>query len=189
MKRLLQNIVLHHSACENTFESIRAGHLRRGWSDVFYHYVIDRNGRIHEGRNINRPAGRRANSIEICIVGRLHKREIFPVQHEALLTLLGIIKRNLGVFPIFGHKDFDATICPGNLNVKLYHDFMQRKEEVMTVPKDYAKDWKDEIMGRAEEHRLIVKAGHEPDEVAQKWFVLAVANRIVERIINLERGK
>nr|APG79818.1 putative N-acetylmuramoyl-L-alanine amidase [uncultured bacterium] len=189
MKRLLQNIVLHHSACENTFESIRAGHLRRGWSDVFYHYVIDRNGRIHEGRNINRASGRRLNSIEICIIGRLHIRNIFPVQHESLLTLLGIIKKNIGIFPIFSHNFFDRTICPGNLDIKPYIEFMQRKEEVMTIPKDYAQSWKDEIMGRAEEHMLIVKAGHEPDEVAQKWFVLAVANRIVERIINLERGK
>ena len=186
MKRLLLNIVLHHSACENTFESIRAGHIRRGWSDVFYHYVIDRNGRIHEGRNINRASGRRLNSIEICIIGRLHIRNIFPVQHESLLTLLGIIKKNIGIFPIFSHNFFDRTICPGNLDIKPYIEFMQRKEDAVTISNE---NWKDEIMEKGEENNLITVGTHKATDKAEKWFVLAIANRIIERIRNLERGK
>jgi hypothetical protein len=52
--REIEHIVVH---CADTYadmnigvEQIRKWHLKRGWNDVGYHYVIRRNGQIELGR-------------------------------------------------------------------------------------------------------------------------------------------
>lgn len=124
--RQIKKIVLHHSACENTFEQIRNYHINgRGWSDVFYHYVIEQDGRIREGRDINVFSNnKRQKAIEICVIGKLHKREIYKEQHESLLLLIKKIYNMCGLLKIFGHNDFSATTCPGSLEVKKYNDYI-----------------------------------------------------------------
>ena len=49
-------IVIHCSATRAnqhvTIEDIRHWHVvERGWSDIGYHWIIDRNGIIHKGRD------------------------------------------------------------------------------------------------------------------------------------------
>jgi len=125
--RKISNIVLHHTACENNVQVIRNYHIRvRQWRDIFYHYVIDRFGALHSGRNLNQHSNRnRRESIEIAIVGRLHIRNILPVQERSLFTLLEDLYEKYGDIPIRGHNFFDRTICPGNLDVKRYADHMR----------------------------------------------------------------
>lgn len=170
--RNINEVVLHHTACNNTFEKIQDWHIKgRGWSDVFYHYVIDMKGLIHEGRNINKFAtSNRKDAIEIAVVGRLHLENILPSQHIALKNLLYKITNDFGILPVFGHKDFTATICPGELNVDFYHNFVC----------DLGITWKDKIMERAKTLGLITQK-HNPDDFSPKWFVLETIMRAMRK--------
>ena len=120
--RQIDNIVLHHSAGESTANQIRNDHINtRGWSDIFYHYIIERDGKIVKGRDINVFSNRRRQkSIEICIIGRLHKREIYKEQKQALGKLLTKLKWQHNIVDIKGHNEHSATICPGNLDVEYF---------------------------------------------------------------------
>ena len=56
--RHLDKIILHCSATREgqhiTVDTMREWHLKRGWSDIGYHYVIYIDGSVHEGRPIEK---------------------------------------------------------------------------------------------------------------------------------------
>lgn len=124
--REVDKIVLHHFTCENTFQQIKNFHINaRGWNDIFYHYIIEKDGAIKEGKNIKNMANRnRPNAIEICIVGRLHKREIHRKQHESLLLLIKYIHDKYGLIEILEHNDFSAVPRPTILEVEKYNNYI-----------------------------------------------------------------
>jgi len=44
-------IVIHHSTRnEDSLEFIKQRHLKRGFEDIGYHYLIDSDGILHKGR-------------------------------------------------------------------------------------------------------------------------------------------
>ena len=55
--RDIKRIVLHCSATiegkEYSVDTIRKWHTNKGWSDIGYHYVIQLDGTISQGRHIN----------------------------------------------------------------------------------------------------------------------------------------
>lgn len=76
--RHINRIVVHCSATPPTMDiganTIRGWHvLERGWSDIGYHYVITRDGKIQIGRPLARTgahaSGFNKGSIGICYVG------------------------------------------------------------------------------------------------------------------------
>ena len=91
-KRSINLIVVHCTATEEgkdySVAEIRRWHLKRGFSDIGYHYLIGIDGKVHEGRNVNisgaHTAGYNAHSIGVCYVGGLdknHKAKDTP-QHK-----------------------------------------------------------------------------------------------------------
>ena len=71
-------IVIHCSATranqDCTVEDIRRWHVQeRGWSDVGYHWVVERNGKLKQGRNSQvwgaHVQGRNHDSVGVCLVG------------------------------------------------------------------------------------------------------------------------
>jgi len=94
--------------------TIRRWHLKRGWSDVGYHYICMLN-KMAEGRpDFRSPAsvkGRNTNAIAIAYVGGLDsngkpKDTRTETQKELMVEL---IKRLKGLYPkatIHGHRDF-----------------------------------------------------------------------------------
>lgn len=171
--RKIDKIVLHHTACHNTFERIKEVHLRKGWRDIFYHYFISRTGEIREGRDINlRSNGRRPGAIEIAISGRLHINNILFNQDSSLKELFKKIYDKYGYLPVFGHKDFDPTICPGNLNVNFYHNFMKSLDE------NYAK-----LRERSLKYEFISES-EKLEDIANKEFVLRNNLRVLQILRN-----
>ena len=76
----IEKIIIHCSATpenrEVDTETIRGWHMNEnGWSDIGYHFVIELDGTIKEGRPIDRQGahtkGHNKNSIGICYVGGL----------------------------------------------------------------------------------------------------------------------
>lgn len=179
--REIDSIVLHHTACENSFETIAHYHIKvRGWAEVFYHYIIDKDGLMHKGRALdNFATTRRRGAIEIAIVGRLHEREIFDHQVYTLLNLLDELYTLLDdkKIKIFGHNELSATICPGNLCVDYFRDYYNKISSDTTI-----KTWKDDIMKEGVINGLITHGKHRPEEVAEKWFVVELCNRLVNRL-------
>ena len=94
----------------------------RGWSDIAYHYVVYRDGSVHEGRDVNSVgthcAGHNSHSIGVCYVGGMtkdmkrDKDTRTDAQKKGLLTLLRGLRRLYPNARIRGHRDFAAKACP-----------------------------------------------------------------------------
>lgn len=126
-KRIITEIIIHCSATPEyknyTAADIRRWHKLQGWSDIGYHFVIQLDGTIEEGRNVDVVGahcnGHNQRSIGICYVGGLATDGKTPkdtrteLQKNALLSLLIDLK---GMYPgatIYGHHDFDnRKECP-----------------------------------------------------------------------------
>ena len=124
-KRNINKIIVHCTATPEgrveTVQSIRNMHLKNGWSDIGYHYLIGLNGERWVGRDVNlvgaHCVGYNANSIGVCYVGGVDKR-LKPKdtrtkeQKAALLALLKDLRKLYPKAKIYGHCDFSAKKCP-----------------------------------------------------------------------------
>ena len=137
-KRKIDEIILHCTATpegeDYTVEQIRQMHLARGFSDIGYHFVIGRDGKIHAGRSTAiagaHCTGHNTRSIGISIVGGCPARTIpgwnkkskdtrTPAQEAALEKL---VKEQLKQYPgatVHGHNEFANNACP-SFNVKTW---------------------------------------------------------------------
>ena len=127
--RKITNIVLHwlgpgssHNFIgQSAVDRIRRWHKQKGWRDIGYHYLIDRNGDEFDGRS-DRYSGahcipRNGDSIGVNLMFGTEDSELTPAAFEATARLL----RELSEFYKFpltsktvtGHNDWWATSCPG----------------------------------------------------------------------------
>lgn len=124
--RNIKEIIIHCSDTPEgkdfTVSDIRSWHLARNFSDIGYHYVIYRDGSIHEGRNINISGAHCTNhnsiSIGICYiggraaVGTTPKDTRTEAQKKSLVDLLNKLRKIYPNATIHGHKEFAAKACP-----------------------------------------------------------------------------
>ncbi len=126
--REIKTIVIHCSATkpdmEVGVEEIRNWHTARGWSDVGYHYVINRKGMAEAGRSLDRVgahvAGHNADTCGVCLVGGLDRNgnADFNFTLAQLNTLRSVVAKIAHDYPtvdkICGHRDFPgvAKACP-----------------------------------------------------------------------------
>lgn len=110
-------------------EEIRRWHVEdNGWSDIGYHYVIPRDGRLQLGRSFNRAGahvrGHNASSVGICLIGGMREDGSGPefnytlLQMRQLLILLKNLQIEFDVRSIVGHCDLDPNKSCPNFNVK-----------------------------------------------------------------------
>jgi N-acetylmuramoyl-L-alanine amidase len=104
---------------------IRRWHVEdRGWSDIGYHYLIDRNGTVAEGRPIERDGahvrGHNRGTIGISLFGGHGSNEndafedhFTPEQDAALRKLLAQLQDRYGFTKVSGHNEYAAKACPG----------------------------------------------------------------------------
>jgi N-acetylmuramoyl-L-alanine amidase len=133
-KRTINEIIVHCTATPEyrdcTVLDIRRWHLQQGWSDIGYHYVIYRNGQVHEGRDVDivgaHCAGHNLHSIGVVYVGgvasdgRTPKDTRTEQQKAALLSLLIDLKKLYPRAKIYGHRDFANKDCPSFNATKEY---------------------------------------------------------------------
>lgn len=125
--RPISEIIVHCAATPEgkdfTVADIRAWHKQRGWSDIGYHYVVYRDGRIMVGRPVGQigshVAGRNTGTIGICYIGgvsadgKTAKDTRTAAQRASLLWLVGqLAARHKGVRKISGHNEYAAKACP-----------------------------------------------------------------------------
>jgi len=125
-RRRINEIIVHCTATpegrDYTVADIRAMHKAQGWVDIGYHYLIYRDGSIHEGRNVDLVGahcqGHNAQSIGVCYVGGVARDGKTPkdtrtkAQKDALIHLLMQLVCLYPDATIRGHRDFAAKACP-----------------------------------------------------------------------------
>lgn len=112
-------INLHHSADEADRVLVERLHAS------LYHFIILIDGTLVKGIPLDQ-VGHHNNrlrhnftSLGVCVIGKLHQREINPNQWHSLLVLLGRLCQSWRIKAenILGHKEAGGiTLCPGNLN-------------------------------------------------------------------------
>ena len=134
-KRIITELIVHCSATpegrDYSVEDIRRDHIKQGWSDIGYHYVIYRDGKVNNGRDVDligahcAKGGHNTHSIGICYIGGVENKPNVPYylqkakdtrtneQKAALLSLLMDLKKLYPKATIYGHHDFDkGKECP-----------------------------------------------------------------------------
>lgn len=123
--RKINLIIVHCTATvegkDYTVSTIDKWHRQRGFDCIGYHYVVYRDGTVHNGRSLDKVGahckGHNANSIGVCYVGGIDregnpKDTRTPKQRDALVNLLMRLKREFPKAVIRGHRDFAAKACP-----------------------------------------------------------------------------
>jgi N-acetylmuramoyl-L-alanine amidase len=125
-KRYINKIIVHCTATpegkEVSVSEIDAWHRARGFAGIGYHYVVHLDGKVEEGRDVDKAgahtAGYNAHSIGISYVGGVTKDGKPPkdtrtdAQKNALLKLLKDLRRLYPDATIHGHREFANKACP-----------------------------------------------------------------------------
>jgi N-acetylmuramoyl-L-alanine amidase len=132
----VQGLVIHCTATPSDWrkddtsaervEAIRQMHIReRGWRDIGYHWLIDRDGTVLPGRPETQigahVAGHNTGTIGISLFGGITSkpRDLFgrnftEAQRVALVARIQDIKQRTKLLWIKGHNEFDSgKACPG----------------------------------------------------------------------------
>lgn len=124
--RKITEIILHCSATpegrDYTVADIRAWHRQRGFNDIGYHYVVYRDGSVHEGRPVEYIGAHCINhnkySIGVCYIGgmtsdnRSPKDTRTPEQKAALVGLVNRLRREYPGATVHGHREYANKACP-----------------------------------------------------------------------------
>lgn len=122
LKDVLNTVVVHHSALPPTqgANAIQKIHMSdRGFADIGYHFVIDTDGIIFEGREISvrgaHTAGHNTGAVGIVLLGNFENKSPSEKQFLSLQRLVRALVSRYGITHIAGHKDFQSakTQCPG----------------------------------------------------------------------------
>lgn len=125
MIRKINEIIIH---CSDTPEGrndkaadIDRWHKAQGWNCIGYHYVIDLDGSIEPGRDIEAAGahckGHNTNSIGICYIGGRSKNAEpkdtrTEAQKASLVCLIRFLRLKYPDAKVYGHRDFADKACP-----------------------------------------------------------------------------
>lgn len=105
-----------------------------GWADIGYHFIVDRAGRVWEGRSLEwqgahagNPSLNRGN-IGVAVLGHFDRQHLTPAQREALVRLLDDLRSRYGIqrSQVLAHGELKATACPGSALRHLVDDYKSR---------------------------------------------------------------
>jgi len=132
--RPINEIIIHCTATPADWRSgsktsakvseIRRWHKGRGWSDIGYHHLIDRDGTLAAGRPIERTGahvrGRNTGTIGVALFGGHGSSEndrfednYTPEQDAALRAYIADMQARFGPLKVTGHNMYAAKACPG----------------------------------------------------------------------------
>jgi hypothetical protein len=145
MNRLspVRYITVHHDGMDPFFdtdqrataariEAIRRAHRRRGWGDIGYHYVVDRAGRVWEGRSLRYQGAHVKNhnyaNIGIVVLGNFDKQQPSQAQLASVRQLVGLLmdRYHVPASRVSTHQEWASTRCPGRNLQKFMNSTRQR---------------------------------------------------------------
>ncbi len=93
----------------------------RGWADIGYHYLIGRDGRVYQGRELHiqgahAGGGNNVENLGVSVIGDFS--DGLPTD-TTLATLEGFLRAQMRIHDVdadqlFGHREFKPTACPGD---------------------------------------------------------------------------
>lgn len=125
--REISRIIIHctDTPLDTTFASIKKYHLSLGYSDIGYHFVIDKFGNILDGRPLSivgaHCLGYNFNSIGVALIGGNNgKFDFTSCQLSSLSNLVHQLchKYNISLSDVKGHNEFNPLKSCPNFNVK-----------------------------------------------------------------------
>jgi N-acetylmuramoyl-L-alanine amidase len=138
----IRRLTVHHSAvvlkdnrkAPERFRDHQASHQARGWPDIAYHILIDRNGHVYEGRPLwargdTATDYRTRGHLLVLCEGNFDRQRPSREQAAALADVLAWAVRrfDVPVSRIRGHRDFASTACPGRGLYRLIEDGTLRR--------------------------------------------------------------
>ncbi|NBK20425.1 MAG: lysozyme [Spirochaetia bacterium] len=127
-RKVTNYLVVHCAATRPSMDvgvkEIRQWHLKRGFFDVGYHFVIRRNGVIEDGRDVNQIGahveGHNFESVGVCLVGGVPENNVngfeanfTEAQMVSLKALLGKLKAQFPKAKVVGHHHLNpGKACP-----------------------------------------------------------------------------
>ena len=132
--RPIDEIIIHCSATRPEWRAgsktsakvseIRKWHKDRGWRDIGYHYLIDRDGTVATGRPVEQVGahvkGHNTGTIGVCLIGGHGSSEndrfednYTTEQEDTLRGLLTDLGARYGIDKVTGHNQYAAKACPG----------------------------------------------------------------------------
>ena len=146
----ITKVTIHITACDDcTVEAIRRMHKVQGWSDIGYHWIVDKLGVVHEGRPENltgaHVAEHNTGNIGISYISRgsdiepnaWYGKFMTQAQRISLEQKVADIlyRHNLTIDAVYGHNDFDmgkACPCFSVRSSKIFLDNVQKRLELLT---------------------------------------------------------
>ena len=113
-------VVLHHSevVSRHTAKDVHQWHLNKGWAGIGYHYFINKEGEIYEGRPVGAVGahlyGHNQDSVGICFEGDFNKEQMSNKQEEAAIMLIALLSLSYDNAKVVRHVDLvKEKNCPG----------------------------------------------------------------------------
>lgn len=102
-------------------DQVRNGHLGRDWGDVGYHFIIDRSGRVWEGRYLKYQGAHvehcNENNVGVMCLGNFMQQEPTPAQLVSLQKTVTALRTYYRVpaSRVRSHREWPSarTDCPG----------------------------------------------------------------------------
>ena len=128
-EHVIERLTIHHTAARLDTNTRAPHHVRghqrfhqrdREWPDLAYHFVVDLNGHVYEGRPLW-ARGDTATTYDptghflVCCEGNFDQQDPSPAQLASLVAVLAWAAAEFDVDPatMRGHRDWAATSCPG----------------------------------------------------------------------------
>ncbi|MFW5752929.1 MAG: N-acetylmuramoyl-L-alanine amidase [Planctomycetota bacterium] len=143
-------ITVHHTAMGDDdadlpglelLRRIEALHRKRGYAGIGYHFIIDGNGAIWEGRPL-RWQGAHAKgennkgNIGVVLAGNYHQRKPSAHLRRRLCGLINALRQAHGIpaSAVHGHRHFRNTECPGRHLWPLVEAYQRNDPDVVAIP-------------------------------------------------------
>lgn len=133
--RSITEIIVHCTATQPNWwsdkptsakvQEIRRWHKAKGWADIGYHYLIDRDGTVHPGRPLSKIGahvqGHNTGTIGVSLFGGHGSSadddfsDNFTIAQNTALrqTIASLRKQFPTITKISGHNEYAAKACPG----------------------------------------------------------------------------
>ena len=109
-----------YASTAKRMEHIRNSHVKgRHWADIGYHYIIDRSGRVWEGRDLRYQGAHvsknNEHNVGVMLLGNFEKQRPSDAQLNSLRqTLQSLMHRyQVPVSRVYTHQELQPTACPG----------------------------------------------------------------------------
>ncbi|XAL98768.1 peptidoglycan recognition family protein [Phycisphaeraceae bacterium D3-23] len=139
----IQKITIHHEGSRAVdftgfdstaqhLEKIRKSHVNNNnWSDIGYHYIVDRAGRVWEGRPTRYQGAHvgqnNENNLGVMALGNFDRQSPTQQQLNALFDTVRRLKHqhNIPRAQVKSHQEIRPTACPGR-NLQRHMDALRR---------------------------------------------------------------